>query len=416
MNKLIFHIDVNSAFLSWESKYRLEKLNEEIDLRSIPSAVGGNRENRHGIILAKSSKAKAYGIKTAETIVSALNKCPDLVLVPSRFDWYEQCSKAFLDILKEYTPDIEKVSIDEAFLDMSQTCHLFGPPMETADKIRRHIESELGFTVNVGVSVNKLLAKMASDFEKPNLCHSLFPEEIPHKMWPLPVSELYFAGRSAQKKMELLGIHTIGDLASFDTELLVSHLGNKYGTLIWEYANGIGDDIVKQPNGPNKGYGNSITLSNDVESYDAACQILLSLSETVGMRLRADHVKCNSITVEIKDWDFISHSHQTTLTTPTDITNIIYRHSCQLLKELWDGTPLRLLGIRTSKVTEGIFTQMELFETNDNYKAEKFKKMDAAVDQIRNKFGMNAVKRASTLSTQLAKHGHETKTGVKNSL
>lgn len=411
MQKLIFHIDVNSAYLSWESKYRLEKLNEQTDLRSIPSAVGGSRENRHGIILAKSTPAKAYGIKTAETIVSALNKCPSLVLVPSRFDWYEQCSKAFIRILEQYTPDIEKVSIDEAFLDMTHTCHLFGTPMEAGDKIRRQILSELNFTVNVGISVNKLLAKMASDFEKPNLCHSLFPEEIPEKMWPLPVSRLYFVGRSAQKKMELLGIHTIGGLAGFDPNLLVSHFGVKYGTLIWEYANGRGDDNVSRPEGPNKGYGNSITLSNDVESYETACQILLTLSETVGMRLRGDHVKSNSITVEIKDCYFNSHSHQLTLSSPTALTSVIYEHACGLLKELWDGTPLRLLGIRTSKVTEEDYTQMELFETPDTLKLEKLKKVDAAVDSIRNKFGINAVKRASTLNTQLTRHGHERKSG-----
>lgn len=411
MEKLIFHIDVNSAYLSWESKYRLEKLNEQTDLRSIPSAVGGSRENRHGIILAKSTPAKAYGIKTAETIVSALNKCPRLVLVPSRFDWYEQCSKAFIRILDQYTPDIEQVSIDEAFLDMTHTCHLFGTPMETGEKIRRQILSELNFTVNVGISVNKLLAKMASDFEKPNLCHSLFPEEIPEKMWPLPVSRLYFVGRSAQKKLELLGIHTIGDLAGFDQSLLVSHLGSKYGTLIWEYANGRGDDNVSRPEGPNKGYGNSITLSNDVDSYETACQILLTLSETVGMRLRRDHVKGNSITVETKDWDFNSHSHQITLSSPTDITSVIYGHACCLLKELWDGTPLRLLGIRTSKVMEEDYTQMELFKTPDTLKLEKLKKVDAAVDSIRNKFGINAVKRASTLNTQLSNHGHERKSG-----
>lgn len=408
MKKLIFHIDVNSAFLSWESSDRIHTQPGSTDLRAIPSIIGGDRESRHGIVLAKSIPAKAYGIRTADTIVSALKRCPNLVIVPPNFTLYEKCSRAFMDILSQYSPDIEKCSIDEAFIDMTETCHLFGSPTETAQQIKDRIRDELGFTVNVGISVNKLLSKMASDFQKPDRCHSLFPEEIQEKMWPLPVGELYFVGRSAKKKMELLGIHTIGDLANFDTKILMAHLGEKYGQLIHEYANGIADDTVKEPEHRNKGYGNSITLSQDITSYENACQILLSLSETVGMRLRADHVKCNSVTVEIKDCDFCQQSHQMTLSRPTDITGIIYESACQLLREFWQGTPLRLIGVRTSKVSDDTFTQMNLFSNSiQEQRLEKLHKIDTAMDQIRNRYGMNSIKRASSMSVHLKKHGHD---------
>ncbi len=398
MARLIFHVDVNNAFLSWESMYRTAVLGEALDLRTVPSIVGGDRESRHGIVLAKSTPAKAYGIHTAEPIQSALNKCPNLIVVPPRFELYHTCSENFVKILNDFTPDIEKVSIDEAFLDMTDTCHLFGSPMEAAEKLKTRIRDELLFTVNIGISINKLLAKMASDFEKPDRIHSLFPNEIQKKMWPLPVCDLYFVGRSAQKKMDLLGIRTIGNLARYDTDLLVSHFGEKYGKLIHEYANGIADDNVTIDNKKNKGYGNSITLSEDVTSTDAACQVLLSLSETVGMRLRQDQVKCNSITVETKDSDFNTQTHQMTLSESTDITNVIYKNSCSLLNEFWHGfPPLRLLGIRTTKISDENFDQLSLFSSEDEEQKKKQESLDVCLDKIRNRYGSDSVTRASIL-------------------
>ena len=224
--RLIFHIDVNSAFLSWESVYRLEKNPQDTDLRTIACAVGGDSSTRHGIILAKSTLAKKQGVTTGEPISQALRKCPDLVIVPSRFDFYIQCSRKMMTLLEEYTPDHEKFSIDETFLDMTDTIHLFGPPLSTANIIRNRIRDQLGFTVNIGISSNKLLAKMASDFEKPDKCHTLFPQEIAEKMWPLPIRDLFCVGQSAQKKLENLGIRTIGQLARWDLNLLKIHLGD----------------------------------------------------------------------------------------------------------------------------------------------------------------------------------------------
>ena len=392
--RLIFHIDVNSAFLSWESVARLREDPAALDLRTIPSAVGGDASKRHGIVLAKSTPAKAFGVATGEPLAQALRKCPSLVVVPSHYELYVSFSRKLIHLLEDYTPDIEKFSIDEAFLDMTETIHLFGSPAETADAIRRRVREELGFTVNVGIAPNKLLAKMASDFEKPDRTHTLFREEIPSKMWPLPIRDLFLVGGAAQRKMEAMGLRTIGDLARCDLELLKSQLGDKYSRQIHRYANGIDDEPVEERAAVNKGYGNRITLARDVSDTETACQVLLSLAETVGARLRADHVLCNQVCVELKDWRFHSSSHQGALQFPTDSTSVIYEEACRLLREFWDGTPVRLIGIRTGKISDHAFVQMSLFETEQDRKRLK---MEQAVDQIRSRFGTDSIKRASFL-------------------
>ena len=392
--RLIFHIDVNSAFLSWESVARLREDPAVLDLRTIPSAVGGDASKRHGIVLAKSTPAKASGVATGEPLAQALRKCPSLVVVPSHYELYVSFSRKLIHLLEDYTPDIEKFSIDEAFLDMTETIHLFGSPVETADAIRRRVREELGFTVNVGIAPNKLLAKMASDFEKPDRTHTLFREEIPSKMWPLPIRDLFLVGGAAQRKMEAMGLRTIGDLARCDLELLKSQLGDKYSRQIHRYANGIDDEPVEERTAVNKGYGNRITLARDVSDTETACQVLLSLAETVGARLRADHVLCNQVCVELRDWRFRSSSHQGALQFPTDSTSVIYEEACRLLREFWDGTPVRLIGIRTGKISDHAFVQMSLFETEQDRKRLK---MEQAVDQIRSRFGTDSIKRASFL-------------------
>lgn len=392
--RIIFHIDVNSAFLSWESVYRLGLDPNALDLRTIPSAVGGDAKSRHGIVLAKSTPAKKFGVTTGEPLVQALRKCPELTIVPSRFSLYIECSRMLIHLLEEYTPDIEKFSIDEAFLDMTGTIHLFGEPVAVANMMRERIHQELGFTVNIGIAPNKLLAKMASDFEKPDRTHTLFAREIPVKMWPLPLRELFFVGSSAAAKMERIGLHTIGDLAACDLRILKAHLGDKYAALIHEYANGIDHEPVAERDPVNKGYGNSTTLAHDVSDYETACQVLLALSETVGARLRADHVRCNCVCVELKDWQFHTQSHQLTLGTATDSTSVLYQNACRLLKEFWDFTPVRLIGLRTSQISEDPYEQMNLFETE---KSKKLKDLERAVDSIRGKYGIDSIKRARFL-------------------
>jgi DNA polymerase-4 len=263
LDKTIFHIDVNSAFLSWEAVNRLQA-GETLDLREIPSAVAGDKNKRHGVILAKSIPAKQYNVKTGEPIVDALKKCPSLTLVPPDHHLYQEYSRAFIDILYDFSPTVEQCSIDEAYCDMSGMSTLFGPPVEAAHKIKNRISKELGFTVNIGISTNKLLAKMASDFKKPDMVHTLYPHEIKDKMWILPVGELFFVGKSTAKKLNTLGIYTIGELAKTDLEVLRAHL-KKHGEVIHSFANGIDTSIISQEEVKNKGYGNSSTISFDVE-------------------------------------------------------------------------------------------------------------------------------------------------------
>ena len=392
---IIFHIDVNSAFLSWEAVYRLAHRGETLDLRTIPSAVGGDMTLRHGIILAKSLPAKKYGVQTGETLLEAQRKCPGLVLVPPHYNLYEQCSRAFMEILAEYSDVVEQYSIDEAFVDMSASCHLFGPPIETANEIRERIKNELGFTVNIGVSCNKLLAKMASDFKKPDRVHTLYPEEIEEKMWPLSVSELFFVGRATTKKLFSVGIKTIGDLAAADPVWLRSIL-KKQGDIIWGFAHGVDCSPVLSTPPPNKGYGNSTTIPFDVVDVPNAKKVLLALAETVGNRLRADNVQIEVVAVGIRYADLSYMSHQRRLTTSTNLTTELYNCACELFEELWNGAPVRHLGIHTSRVQDGDFNrQLTLFDTKDY---EKLAKMDFAVDNLRERFGIDCIQRAIFLN------------------
>lgn len=394
MKKIIFHIDVNSAFLSWEAVYRKENGFTEKDLRDIPSAVGGDMSKRHGVILAKSTSAKKYNIRTGEPITDALKKCPNLVIVPPNHKMYESYSKAFMKILREYTPDVEQYSIDEAFMDMTGTERLFGEPLAVADTIRNRIKHELGFTVNIGISDNKMLAKMASDFKKPDRIHTLFTDEIKKKMWPLPVSDLFYVGRSTAAVLEKLGIHTIGELAGTDINLLTSNL-KKHGEVIWRLANGMDTSLVETEPEANKGYGNSTTISFDVTDSGTAKMVLLALTEKVTGRMREDGVSAETVSVTIKDFNLQKMSHQKVLGAATNITGEIHSAVCELFDELWDGTPIRMLGVQAGRLTTGASTrQISLFDDTDY---EKLEAVDKAVDKIRSKYGTGAIKRASLM-------------------
>lgn len=401
MQRVIFHIDVNSAFLSWEAVYRLEHLGGTLDLRTVPSAVGGDMSKRHGIILAKSIPAKKYHIQTGEPVTDALRKCPGLLIVPPNYSLYEKSSKAFLNILKKYSPHVEQYSIDEAFVDMTGTQKLWGTPVIAANRIKDEIYHTLGFTVNIGISSNKLLAKMASDFNKPNMVHTLFPEEIEKKMWPLKVRDLFFVGGATEKKLHSMGIQTIGELAKTDLDILKSKL-KKQGELIWNFANGIDSVVVESEPVANKGYGNSTTIAFDVTDAGTAKMVLLSLAETVGRRLRKDHVKIEVISVGIRFYDLGYLSHQSVLDNSTNITAQIHKEACRLFDEMWDGRPIRHLGIQTGRVKEeDEARQLSLFD-NTNY--EKLEKVDKAVDSIREKFGQDAIKRAVFVQQEKIDH------------
>ena len=391
MERVIFHIDVNSAFLSWTAVDRLTKGNE-IDLRTIPSIVGGNRETRHGIVLAKSTPAKKYGIITGEPIAMALRKCPDLVCVPSDFPLYAENSRKMFDLLSDYSDRIEKFSIDEGFLDYTGMERLLGPPLEAAEKIRQRIKDELGFTVNIGVSSNKILAKMAGELEKPDKLITLFPEEIKEKLWPLPVEELFMVGRRTAPRLRNMGIRTIGDLAAYPLPLLEKEF-KSFGHLLHAYANGIDDSPVIPDHEADeiKSIGNSTTTTFDVTDRETAYKILLALSETVAMRLRGHDLYATEIAVTFKSSDFKVYSHQKQMLNAIDCTNAVYEAAKEIFDEAWKKEPLRLLGVRAGKLCHEDFMQLSILDEDWS----KQKKADAAMDTLRMKYGKNTVRRST---------------------
>ncbi len=394
---VIFHIDVNNAYLSWEAVYRLAELKEPLDLRKIPAVIGGDEKNRHGIVLAKSMPAKAFGIKTAETLVEARKKCPNLQVIPPRHHIYKTFSKELIAYLRHLTPIVEQYSIDEAFMDMTGCPLLAGhSPIEAANLIRTQISRRFGYTVNIGVSSNKLLAKMASDFEKPDKVHSLFPSEIEKKMWSLPVGNLFFVGRASVKKLLNLGVRTIGELARYDRSILKAHMG-KHGLLIHDYANGIDHSQVLDQPPESKGYGNSTTLPRDLTDTAAARKILLELCESVGSRLRADNFMAQVISVTIKDHEFHHCSHQCTMPAASSVTSELYHYACSLFDEAWDGSPVRLLGVSATKLTKERSRQLNLLDGNFYIRQGQ---LEQAVDDIRKKYGKDAIFRASALEKQ----------------
>ena len=391
--RIIFHVDANSAFLSWSAAHRVLVLHEETDLREIPSVVAGDKESRRGIILAKSTPAKKYGIRTGEPLFKALEKCPELVVIPPDYELYVQASRGFVKLLQQFSPIVEQYSIDEAWVDMTGTQRLWGSPRLAAEHMRRRIREELGFTVNIGISSNKLLAKMAGDFEKPNKVHTLFPEEIETKFWPLPVRDLFLVGAATEKKLKLMGISTIGDLAQTDVRFLKKRLG-KHGETIWHFANGRNADAVSPEPAENKGYGNSTTTASDVTSREEAFQVFLSLCETVAMRMRRDG-KCGScISIHIRTNSFEHTSHQSMLPGATNITTEIYTEACRLFDEVWDGvTPLRQLGVQVTRLSREPYQQYDLFSGISPQQFEKKLKLDETVDALRDKFGEDILRR-----------------------
>ena len=392
--RVIFHVDANSAFLSWTAAYKVKVLGEELDIRDVPSVVAGDKASRHSIILAKSTPAKKYGIHTGEPLFQALEKCPDLVIVPPDYSLYVEASRHFVEMLRQFSPAVEQYSIDEAWVDMTGTERIWGTPRLAAEKMRQRIWEELGFTVNVGISTNKLLAKQAGDFEKPNKVHTLFPEEIPQKLWPLPVRDLFLVGGATEAKLKKMGVYTIGDLAKIDLDILRKRLG-KHGETIWHSANGYNVDIVVPEPPENKGDGNSTTTSRDVCTRDHAHQVLLSLCETVAARMRKDGKFGSCISVHLRTSEFHQFSHQMKLHGATNITGEIFRAACRVFDEAWDGqTPLRQLGVQMTMLTGEPYQQYDLFSGESPVKYERKLRLDETVDALRDKFGEDIIHRA----------------------
>ena len=396
MERQILHVDVNNAFLSWTALDML-KNGSEIDIREIPAVIGGDESKRSGIVLAKSMKAKECDIKTAETIYQARIKCPGLKVFPSNFKVYRYYSNQLYQLLLEYTDKIERFSIDECFLDM--THYLMNDTLLNKGKeINRRVKEELGFTVNVGVAHNKLLAKMASDFTKPNRVHTLFEDEIASKMWTLPISELFMLGKRTVPKLYNMQIKTIGDLAKTNKKILQNKFG-KHGTMMWEYANGIDNSEVKYQKEKPKGIGNSVTLPEDISDIDKLEEILLALTEQVTYRLRKQKMLARVVNVQLRNKDFVDTSHQRKLSNATASTKEILEVAKELLEQMYrKGTPIRLIGVRVDDLTDTEETQISLF--NDVAKNEKQEKLDKTIDKLKEKYGYNLITRAGKMGVE----------------
>ena len=367
------------------------------DLREIPSCIGGDPKSRRGIVVAKSIPAKKYGVTTGEPVSMALRKCPELVCVPGDFALFETCSRAFKKICASYAPVMESFSIDEVFLDMSGTEKIYPDPVKLACEIKDRIREELGFTVNIGIGTNKLLAKMASDFEKPDKVHTLFPAEIPTKMWPLPVRDLLFLGKASEQKLIKAGIKTIGEMARYPETEIQRLLGEKTGHQLYEYANGRDDSPVRGEREEAKGYSAETTTEEDIVTYEQAFSLLLAQCDVVAARMRKDGKKCSCVSVTYRMLDFRTRSHQKKLENPTDVTEEIFAQIKNLLRECWQCQPLRLIGVALTDLTSDDFRQMSLFENTENH--EKQKKVDGVVDDIRKRFGNGMIVRGSTMKT-----------------
>ena len=376
MRRTIFHIDVNSAFLSWTAVRMLREGSP--DLRTVPSVVSGDPSDRRSIVTAASIPAKKLGVKTAAPVSMALRICPDLVIVRGDWEWYKECSEGFISICRRYSPVLQQFSIDECFLDM--TNFLDGQdPVATAVRLKDEIRDTLGFTVNVGVGSNKLLAKMASDFEKPDKVHTLWSEEVPSKMWPLGVRDLLWVGKKTEERRIQNGIRTIGGLAALGMGSLTSLVGTKFALQLHENANGRDDSPVETEMPEAKSISAERTFPKDISDARELDRALFKVAGIVAHRVRKHGFRASCVSVFIKYKDFTVMQRQCTLPEPTDVTALILNGARKMFAEIWNGeTPVRQVGLGVSKLTHDPYVQMSLFE---DPRMEYYREWDRAYDQ-----------------------------------
>lgn len=388
------HIDVNNAFLSWFAIWRL-KNGETLDIRDIPAVIGGDEAKRSGIVLAKSNLAKQFGIVTGEPLYQARKKCPQIKVFQGDFKIYREYSNKLYNLLLEYTDKIERYSIDECFLDMTEYL-MKSTLLDKAIEIQKRVNEELEFTVNIGLSTNKLLAKMASDFEKPNKIHTLYLNEIEKKMWPLPIGDLFMLGRKSIPKLYNMHIKTIGDLAKTNKDILIKKFG-KHGKIMWEYANGIDQSEVIYKYEKPKSIGNSTTFAKNIQNLESLNEVLLLLTEHVAYRLRKQNMIAGVINVGLRTKDFKDFSHQSKLDLPTANTKDIYLRAKEILKSMYKGEEVRLISLRVDKLADKDEGQISLFNTEEKRKQEK---LDKTLDELREKYGYSSITRAGKMSIE----------------
>lgn len=384
------HIDVNNAFLSWTAIYLLNH-GSKYDIRNSYAVIGGDEKSRRGIVLAKSMPAKKLGIKTGEPLYIARKKCPVLKTYPMNYYFYQEMSNKLFELIKKYTPDIEIASIDECYLDYTPIKKLYGEPYEFAKKLQTEIFDELGFTVNIGIANNKLCAKMASDFKKPNKIHTLYMNEIEAKMWPLDIGKLFGIGKKTKEKLLKLNINTIYDLAHANQNDLYKYFKNQSSSMI-AWANGIDDSkVIKERIAP-KGIGNEITLKVDIDEKTKLYSYLYELSDSVGIRLRKEKKYANVVVVTLKDKYFKRMSHQKKLKNPIYRTEDIYEASKKVLDEMWKDDSVRLIGVRLDKLTDKLLIQPSLFEENKEIEKSN---LENTIDKLNEKYGKRIINKTA---------------------
>ena len=399
MERIIFHIDVNNAFLSWSALDLLNK-GSKLDIRTIDAVIGGDITTRRGIVLAKSISAKQKGIITGERLCDAIKKCPNLKTYPPTFDIYSAMSNSMFELLYKYSPDIEIFSIDECSLDYGKVKNLYGDELLFAQKISKEIKDQLGFTVNIGIANNKLCAKMASDFSKPDKIHTLYDFEVKDKLWPLPVDELLWIGKKSSAKLHSLNINTIGDLANADSNVLYKYFKNQALKMI-ESANGIDcTPVISEFSAP-KGISNSTTIERDLDNKKDIYQVINVLCDNVAVSLRKQDKYVTVICVSLKDQFFHSYSHQKRLVNATNLTDEITIAAKHLFDEMWKGEPIRLVGVSLNNLTSTINHQVSLFESLEHRDQENV--LDTTVDRLKDKYGSNSIKKASLLAGSIKK-------------
>ena len=388
------HIDVNNAFLSWTA-IELLASGYKIDIRNIEAVIGGDESKRHGIVLAKSMPAKKKGVRTAETLRDAKRKCNDLKIYPPNYKLYTEMSNKLFKLISNYTPDIEKLSVDECFIDYTKVMKLYGDPIKFAYKLKDEIKTKLGFTVNIGIANNKLCAKMASDFLKPDRVHTLFKNEVEVKMYPLPIEELYGVGKSSSKKLRELGINTIGDLANSSYEYLYKYFKNQTNKII-NSAKGIDDSIIVSKRSEAECISNSTTTSYNLNSLEDIYKFLYPLVENVSSSLRKQNKYASLVGVMLKDKYFKTYSHQRRLKNPTSNTDEIFKVAKELMKELWNEEGIRLVGVSLSKFSSNLTHQISIFE--DVKEVENNNELDKVLDKLKETYGSNIIKKASQVN------------------
>ena len=394
MDRIIFHCDLNCFFASVE-------LLEHPQLRHLPVAVCGDPNSRHGIILAKNEPAKAFGVKTAETIWQARKKCPELILLPSHHDKYREYSQRVNRIYQEYTDLVEPFGIDESWLDVTGSLHLFGGDAAAlADQLRARLRDELGLTISVGVSFNKVFAKLGSDYKKPDATTVITRENFRQMVWPLPVTDLLYVGRAAAQTFQKFNIRTIGDLARFDRESLFTLLG-KNGAQLHDYASGADTAPVAPATQytPPKSVGNGLTFPRNLQGREEIRAGIIQLSDQVAARLRQHHMKCQGVSLAIRDPDFRDLSRQMRLSEPTNLAREIAAAAMSLAESCWDMShPVRALTVTAIYLVseEEVGQQIDLFSQGDLARRQKLERLEGTLDQIRSRYGKDSIASASS--------------------